>query len=210
MRVYIYRRERSAAKLTAERIAALGHSIAGCITPQEMCFEDMEQSGADVFIVDRYLPHPDGEMLRKALSDKKCILIDSDLNRAIRELEDFSRSQLSDESRQKIREHLAALGFKSHTRGAGQLIEVLSLIVRDERRLDDLKHCAYPAAAEKFGTSWQSVERNVRYAIESVWTHGDIGMIHHLFGYTVDLERGKPTNKAFLAQIEEHIRTMHA
>ena len=35
---------------------------------------------------------------------------------------------------------------------------------------------------------------------------GDLRALQSRFGYTVEAERGKPTNRAFLAQICEHLR----
>ena len=110
----------------------------------------------------------------------------------------------------RIMEEMLLLGFRPHTSGTRQLIDVLALVVLDEYRLCDLKHRAYPIVAERYGVSWQCVERNLRYAIESVWAYGNLTRIQQLFGFTVEAERGKPTNKAFLAQMAEYIRISHA
>jgi len=57
-----------------------------------------------------------------------------------------------------------------------------------------------------FSTSADCVERNIRYAIESTWECGNMNEIDTVFGYTVDSERGKPTNSEFLFLIADYIR----
>lgn len=210
MRVYVCRRELSSANEMAARITALGHSIAGCASSRDLSAADLSQSGADVFLLDRYMPYPDGETLRKALHPQKCFLIGTDADTAIKELEAYAKKRVSFVTKQVVSETLMQLGFRLHRRGTQQIISAVCAVVQDERALSDLKHSLYPIVAVEFGTTWQSVERNLRYAIETVWTQGNLGEIQRLFGYTVEAERGKPTNKAFLAQIAEYIRRKRA
>ena len=58
----------------------------------------------------------------------------------------------------------------------------------------------YQACGQTFRVQPASVERCLRVAIESVFTHGSLKGIDRYFGVTVDPERGKPTNRAFLLQ----------
>ena len=44
------------------------------------------------------------------------------------------------------------------------------------------------------------------HAIETAWNKGDLEYIQQLFGYTVDEEKGKPTNAAFLATVVNYIQ----
>ncbi|OMD81181.1 hypothetical protein BSK53_19380 [Paenibacillus odorifer] len=57
----------------------------------------------------------------------------------------------------------------------------------------------YPAIAEKFKTTPSRVERAIRHAIEVAWTRGNIDSISHLFGYTINISKSKPTNSEFIA-----------
>ena len=66
----------------------------------------------------------------------------------------------------------------------------------------------YADCAQAFGVSPASVERCVRVAVESVFTMGSIRGIEHCFGATVDPERGKPTNRAFLCQAGQRLRLL--
>lgn len=47
-------------------------------------------------------------------------------------------------------------------------------------------------------------------AVESVFTQGSMRGIERFFGATVDPERGKPTNRAFLLQASQQIRLDHS
>ena len=64
----------------------------------------------------------------------------------------------------------------------------------------------YPAVAKKFGTTISCVERDIRHALESAWTRGSLSYIDEVFGFTVDADKGKPTNSAFIATIAERVK----
>ena len=66
----------------------------------------------------------------------------------------------------------------------------------------------YRDCAAAFGVSPASVERCLRVAVESVFTLGSISGIERCFGATVDPERGKPTNRAFLCQAAQRLRLL--
>ena len=55
-------------------------------------------------------------------------------------------------------------------------------------------------------TKYQSVERAIRHAIEVAWNRGKMDTIDELFGYTINAEKGKPTNSEFIALIADKIR----
>jgi len=210
LRVYVCRRDYALTQTAVRALIGRGHFVVGCAQHSEVDIATLKQSGADLYLFDRYMHHPDGETLKKSMEPRQCVLIDGNLDAALKALESYADLDVTEEMRECILHELMQLGFRPHTRGVRQLMEVLSLVVQDERRLDDLSHRAYPIAAKRCGVTWQCVERNIRYAIETVWTNGDIDRIQTLFGYTVEAERGKPTNKAFLAQMAEHIRMAHA
>jgi two-component system response regulator (stage 0 sporulation protein A) len=50
------------------------------------------------------------------------------------------------------------------------------------------------------------VERAIRHAIEVAWSRGNVEIINSLFGYTIDVNRGKPTNSEFIAMIADKLR----
>ena len=68
----------------------------------------------------------------------------------------------------------------------------------------------YQACARAFSTTPAAVERCLRVAVESVFTQGSIRGIERFFGATVDPERGKPTNRAFLCEAAQQLRLDHS
>lgn len=64
----------------------------------------------------------------------------------------------------------------------------------------------YPFLAARFQTTSQAVERAIRTAVENTWLHGNLSAIQNLFGFSVDADRGKPTNAEFLSMLAEHTR----
>ena len=210
MRVFICRGTMQAANQAAQCLQSAGHRVVGCAMSKNVDTEQMKHSTADVVLLDAYMPQPDGYAIEKAIQPLACVLIKGDLQAAVRELECLSDRVIEPEKISLIRNELMRFGFRMHTKGAQQMLEAVIRVVQDERRIEDLKHSVYPSVAEKCGGTAASVERSLRYTIESVWTRGDLAALQACFGYTIDAERGKPTNKAFLAQMAEHIRHCHA
>lgn len=72
--------------------------------------------------------------------------------------------------------------------------------------LTKMKYGLYPLLAERFHSSPASIERCIRTAIEATWLSGDLNAIHRYFGFSVDADKGKPTNSEFLSMMAEHVR----
>jgi two-component system response regulator (stage 0 sporulation protein A) len=50
------------------------------------------------------------------------------------------------------------------------------------------------------------VERAIRHAIELAWDRGNVELMNKVFGYTIDVERGKPTNSESIAMVADRLR----
>ena len=55
-------------------------------------------------------------------------------------------------------------------------------------------------------TTTSRVERAIRHAIEVAWDRGDVDVLNSYFGYTIQVNRGKPTNSEFIAMIADNLR----
>ena len=64
----------------------------------------------------------------------------------------------------------------------------------------------YPEIAKFFKTTPSRVERAIRHAIEVAWDRGNIEILNSYFGYTIDSNKGKPTNSEFIAMIADKIK----
>ena len=81
------------------------------------------------------------------------------------------------------------------------LPEMLALAVTHPPLLRNLRRRLYPMIAARHGMTAAGVERSLRLCIESTWSHGSLSALERFFGMSVDPEKGKPTNAAFLRRV---------
>jgi hypothetical protein len=105
-----------------------------------------------------------------------------------------------------IEEFLSTIELRSSLKGRAYLVWLLDQIVPSPMLEHQITATLYPACATVFSTTAAAVERCVRHAVEEVFTKGSIRGIERYFGMTVDPERGKLTNRAFLVCAAEQLR----
>lgn len=98
------------------------------------------------------------------------------------------------------------IGIPAHIKGYQYLRDAIMMIISEMELLGAVTKVLYPMIAEKYSTTPSRVERAIRHAIEVAWNRGNIEMINRIFGYTVKLEKGKPTNSEFMAMIADKLR----
>ena len=86
------------------------------------------------------------------------------------------------------------------------LREAIIMVVNDIDVINQITKSLYPQIARKYNTTPSRVERAIRHAIEVAWSRGKVDTIEELFGYTVSIGKGKPTNSEFIALIADKIR----
>jgi len=104
-----------------------------------------------------------------------------------------------------ITREIQKIGFPANIKGFQYVRYAIYLMMEDDRHKSMMKEI-YPAVAEKFGTTTSCVERDIRHGIENTWIHGSMSYIDEVFGFTVDADKGKPTNTAFIMTVAERIR----
>lgn len=98
------------------------------------------------------------------------------------------------------------VGVPAHIKGYQYLREAIIISVNDQEMLNSITKILYPTIAKRFQTTASRVERAIRHAIEVAWNRGKMETIDELFGYTINAEKGKPTNSEFIALIADKIR----
>lgn len=98
------------------------------------------------------------------------------------------------------------IGVPAHIKGYQYIRYSIMLAVKDENVIGSITKTLYPTVAKKHNTTSSRVERAIRHAIEVAWDRGDIDTINSYFGYTVQNNKGKPTNSEFIAMISDKIR----
>jgi two-component system response regulator (stage 0 sporulation protein A) len=63
----------------------------------------------------------------------------------------------------------------------------------------------YPAIGKKYSKSSASVEKAIRTALETAWLRGQVDLLNEIFGFTVSMQKGKPTNSEFIALLADYV-----
>ncbi len=98
------------------------------------------------------------------------------------------------------------IGIPAHIKGYQYIRTGIIMAVHDIAILNYITKLLYPSIAAQYDTTPSSVERAIRHAIGIAWTRGDKKILNDIFGYTVAMEREKPTNSEFIAQIADRYR----
>ena len=104
-----------------------------------------------------------------------------------------------------VTEILHQIGVPAHIKGYYYLRESILMVIADQSVLSAITKQLYPGVAQKYGTTASRVERAIRHAIEVAWDRGNVEVLEHYFGYTINSSRGKPTNSEFIAMIADKI-----
>ena len=98
------------------------------------------------------------------------------------------------------------VGIPAHIKGYQYLREAIMMVVNDIDVINQITKQLYPDIAKAYHTTPSRVERAIRHAIEVAWGRGQIEATESIFGYTVNAQKGKPTNSEFIAMIADKLR----
>ena len=98
------------------------------------------------------------------------------------------------------------IGVPAHIKGYQYLRTAILMTISDNEIINSVTKILYPSVAKKYQTTTSRVERAIRHAIEVAWDRGDVDTLNSYFGYTIQNNRGKPTNSEFIAMIADNMR----
>ena len=98
------------------------------------------------------------------------------------------------------------IGVPAHIKGYQYLRTAIIMTIENNDLINAVTKILYPTVAKKYQTTSSRVERAIRHAIEVAWDRGDLDTLNSYFGYTIQNERGKPTNSEFIAMIADNLR----
>ncbi len=98
------------------------------------------------------------------------------------------------------------IGVPAHIKGYQYLRTAIMMTVEDNDIINSVTKILYPSVAKRYTTTTSRVERAIRHAIEVAWDRGDVDTLNAYFGYTIQNNRGKPTNSEFIAMIADNLR----
>jgi len=100
------------------------------------------------------------------------------------------------------------IGIPAHVKGYQYIREAVLMVVADPSLLGAVTKELYPDVAKKYDTASSRVERGIRHAIELAWERGHTDTLKQIFGYSMNVDRQKPTNSEFIALLADKFRVM--
>ena len=179
----------------------------------------------DLIILDLIMPNKDGiyvlnEMKKRNINKKVIVATSYNAAEVIREVSEYGVSYyiLKKEKSNKnidfytsnlqvsITKMLHELGIPSHIKGYQYIREAVNIIFENPSVIGGITKELYPELAKKFNTTASRVERAIRHAIEVSWNRGNLDFMEEIFGYSVDIDKAKPTNSEFMVTIADKLR----
>lgn len=106
----------------------------------------------------------------------------------------------------EITELIHEVGVPAHIMGYRYVQDAIAMAIEDMSVMHHVTKHMYPAIAKKYKTTPSKVERAIRHAIELAWSRGNVDIHEKLFGYTINADKGKPSNSEFIAIVADWIR----
>ncbi len=151
---------------------------------------DVMNAGADYFFLRPFDYEAMANRIKSMFTDKQH--------------ESFRES--TDNLEMKITQTLHMIGVPAHIKGYQYLREAIIMSIEDPESINAVTKLLYPGVAKKYATTSSRVERAIRHAIEVAWDRGDVEVLNSYFGYTIQSQRGKPTNSEFIAMLADKFR----
>ena len=167
---------------------------------QENITQKTEQLGADYYILKPFNLQVLGDRVRQVVLDIKPNIEKRASAAAV--VMPTTPKNLELEVTRIIHE----IGVPAHVKGYQYLRAAIMLVTEEINYLGAVTKELYPTIAKRYDTTPSRVERAIRHAIELAWDRGDVDRINKFFGYTINGEKGKPTNSEFIAIIADKLR----
>lgn len=164
----------------------------------DMVYEECVELGADYIVMKPF----ESELLYervKMLSRRNPV--------KIRESSMYPNTQVGDRSLEiSVTNTIHSVGVPANIKGYQYLRDAIIMSIKDTELINAVTKQLYPLVAQKHKTSPSRVERAIRHAIEVACVRGNGEELYSLFGYTVNDDKGKPTNSEFIAMIADKLR----
>lgn len=162
--------------------------------------------GAQYYVVKPF----DIEVLIKRIEELKNYQLPEPANSFIVKEAKASYIEVSDNKQENLEALVTNIihevGVPAHIKGYQYLREAIMMVVDNIDMINQITKQLYPEIAHKYKTTSSRVERAIRHAIEVAWGRGRLDVMEKIFGYTVDSNKGKPTNSEFIAMIADKLR----
>lgn len=172
------------------------------------CFQNNSNSNINQDKIDLYFNHPVdiGNVCEKIIqfsstaSNQHTQIPALNMPRAV----DLNESE--DDLEIIVTNVILEIGIPAHVKGYHYIRFAIINCIETPNMLNSVTKILYPTVAKEFDTSPSRVERAIRHAIEIAWDRGNIDTLNSYFGYTINNQRGKPTNSEFIAMVSDKLR----
>ena len=168
-----------------------------CIVSSFMKDEMIIQRSFDIG-ADYYLMKP----FHKAMVSEIIKLTKSKINKETNFPIIYDKNYVYDKATSILKE----LGLPAHMKGYNLLRNAICMCIDDPKMLEGVTKILYPELSKNIGKNAtpSSAERAMRYAIETIFTKGNIDYITKIFGYR-SMESDRPSVTEFIATITDYI-----
>ena len=97
------------------------------------------------------------------------------------------------------------IGVPANLCGHEYLREAVVMVAGQGEIYGKMTKVIYPAIGKKYSKSSASVEKAIRTALEIAWLRGQVDLLNEIFGFTVSMQKGKPTNSEFIALLADYV-----
>lgn len=120
----------------------------------------------------------------------------------------LQRRSRTAEYRKRVCHILHTLCMPENIKGYYYIVDGVVLILENGEQSFSVTKWLYPklATMDKQGATPASVERDIRYAVETTWTNTALAVLEDLFRHTSVMHGDHPTNSRFLAAVASIIR----
>lgn len=105
-----------------------------------------------------------------------------------------------------ISDLLKSVGIPVNIKGFRYLKNAIEIVTKDITNMDRITKRLYQKIADLHNSTPSRVERDIRHAIEVAYNRGNPRLLNEIFGYTIDEEKGKPTNSEFIAMMADKVQ----
>lgn len=172
---------------------------------QDKMIREAMRLGASCFMLKPFELEVLAERIRNIVTDDKIIeykvgIVSEEKNRYI--VNNNSNNNVEIE----VTNMMHDIGIPAHVKGHQYLRDAIISVMKDNDAIIGITKQLYPDIAKKYNTTATRVERSIRHAIEMAWNRGKVDTLQNVFGYTINLGKGKPTNSEFIALVADKLR----
>jgi len=161
--------------------------------------------GANYFIAKPCTPESIISLI-KNLNSKKSDASMFSLNEEKIEDNSYTTNNIEEIMESKVTNIIHKVGIPAHIKGYQYLRTAIIKSIINSEIINSVTKELYPQVAKEYNTTPPRVERAIRHAIEVAWNRGEEETLQKIFGYTVQSNKGKPTNSEFIAMIADRLR----